>query len=179
MEVSWPGDFGEVHTRIVERMKRVLQEDTVYPYLKPNAQKRLDVARHVARNTGMLEHSLVHLGGYTWCLFPWLGTRSFRTLRRMIASEARRFGIMGIEYEGCYFIRFRMTKGSDFELMDALNRVALEGIDPNSLVGSSEIPVYEKYDHYIPADLLRFAYASDKLNPIEAGQRIREIFAEY
>ena len=75
MEVSWPGDYGEIHTRIVERMKKVLQEDTVYPYLKPNAQKRLEIARHVARNTGMTEHSLIHLGGYSWCLFPWLGTR--------------------------------------------------------------------------------------------------------
>ena len=58
MEVSWPGDYGEVHTRIAERMRQVLREDTVYPYLKPNAQKRLEVARHVARNTGLTEHSL-------------------------------------------------------------------------------------------------------------------------
>ena len=85
MEVSWPGDYGEIHTKILERMRRVLAEDTIYPYLKPNAAHRLEVARHLARNTGMLEHSLVHLGGYSWCLFPWLGTRSFRTLRKYIA----------------------------------------------------------------------------------------------
>ncbi|MBR7098508.1 MAG: DEAD/DEAH box helicase [Clostridia bacterium] len=179
MEVSWPGDYGEVHTRIVERMKRVLEEDTVYPYLKPNAQKRLEVARHVARNTGMLEHSLVHLGGYTWCLFPWLGTRSFRTARRLIQSESKRFGINGVEYEGCYFIRFQMSKGSDYELMQALASRAEAGIDANSLVGSGEIPVFEKYDNYVPADLLRFAYATDKLNPIEAGERMKEIYQQF
>lgn len=179
MEVSWPGDYGEVHTRIVERMRQVLLEDTVYPYLKPNAQKRLDVARHVARNTGMTEHSLVHLGGYTWCLFPWLGTRSFRTVRRLIQSESRRFGITGVEYEGCYFIKFRMSGGNDYELMQALNQRAESGIDANALVGSGELPVYEKYDNYIPADLLRLAYATDKLNPDEAGERIREIFEQF
>ncbi len=179
MEVSWPGDYGEVHTRIVERMKQVLAEDTVYPYLKPNAQKRLDVARHVARNTGMTERSLVHLGGYTWCLFPWLGTRSFRTVRRLIQSESRRFGITGVEYEGCYFIKFRMSGGNDYELMQALNARAEQGIDANALVSSCELPVYEKYDHYIPADLLRAAYAEDKLNSKEAGARIQEIFKQF
>ena len=62
MEISWPGDFGEIHTKILRRMKQVLAEDTQYPYLKENAQKRLDLARRTARNSGMLEHSLVNLG---------------------------------------------------------------------------------------------------------------------
>ena len=66
MEISWPGDYREIHTRMLERMKQGLEEDTVYPYLKKNARKRLDVARRVARNTGMLKKSIVHLGGYMW-----------------------------------------------------------------------------------------------------------------
>lgn len=179
MEVSWPGDFGEVHTRIVERMKRVLREDVCYPYLKPNAQKRLEVARHVARNTGMLEHSLVHLGGYSWCLFPWLGTRSFRTVRKLLKQYANAFGINGIEYEGCYFISFKMTKGNDYDLMKVLAAEAERGIDAEALIASGEVPVFEKYDDCLPVDLLRRAYAADKLDPAEAGDRLKEIFREY
>ena len=179
MEVSWPGDYGEVHTRIAERMRQVLREDTVYPYLKPNAQKRLDVARHVARNTGLTEHSLIHLGGYSYCLFPWLGTRSFRTVRRLIQSRSGQFGITGVEYEGCYFIAFKMSKGSDFELMQSLADEARAGIDPERLVSSGEVPLFEKYDDYIPADLLRHSFAVDKLNAGEAGRRILEIWKEY
>ena len=180
MEVSWPGDFGEVHTRIVQRMRQVLTEDTVYPYLKPNAQKRLDVARHVARNTGMLEHSLVHLGGYSWCLFPWLGTRAFRTMRRLIARQGNAFGITGVEYEGCYFITFKMAKGNDYELISRLaEELRIHGLDAESLVSSGEVPVFEKYDDYIPADLLRHAYAVDKLAPAEVVKRIEEIEEEY
>ena len=179
MEVSWPGDFGEIHTRIVQRMKRVLEEDTVYPYLKPNAQKRLETARHVARNTGMLRHSLVHLGGFSWCLFPWLGTRSFRAMRKVLARHASAFGITGIEYEGSNFITFKMSKGNDYELITALaDEVRARGIDPEELVGSGEIPVFEKYDDYVPADLLRHAYATDKLNANEAAARILEIETE-
>ncbi|MBQ2735690.1 MAG: DEAD/DEAH box helicase [Clostridia bacterium] len=180
MEVSWPGDYGEVHTRIVQRMRQVLLEDTVYPYLKPNAQKRLETARHVARNTGMLEHSLVHLGGYSWCLFPWLGTRAFRTMRRLIARQGAKFGITGVEYEGCYFITFKMQKGNDYELIAHLaEELRMRGLDPEELVSSGEAPVFEKYDDYIPADLLRHAYAVDKLNPAEVTRRITEIEEEY
>ncbi|MBE6628225.1 MAG: DEAD/DEAH box helicase [Ruminococcaceae bacterium] len=180
MEVSWPGDYGEVHTRIVERMKQVLAEDTVYPYLKPNAQKRLEIARHVARNTGMIKHSLVHLGGYSWCLFPWLGTRSFRAMRRMISQMSGRFRISGIEYEGCYFITFKMQSGNDYELITALAKAAEEGaLTGERLVSGSEAPVFEKYDDYIPPSLLRHAYATDKLDVSEAIQRVFEIEEEF
>ena len=34
---AWMGTGGDIHGKIVERMKRVLQEDTIYTYLQPNA----------------------------------------------------------------------------------------------------------------------------------------------
>lgn len=180
MEVSWPGDLGEIHTRILQRMRQVLAEDTVYPYLKPNAQKRLEVARHVARNTGMLRHSLVHLGGYSWCLFPWLGTRGFRAMRKTLAKHAAAFGITGIEYEGSCFITFKMSRGNGEALISAMaDTVRAYGIDAEALVSGGEIPVFEKYDDYVPSDLLRHAYAVDKLNTAEVEARLLEIEREY
>ncbi len=180
MEISWSGDFGEIHTRILQRMRQILTEDTVYPYLKENAQKRLEQARKTARNTGMLSHSLVHLGGYSWCLFPWLGTRSFRTLRKFIQHNAKENNISGIEFEGCYYITFKMEKVTDLNFIThMLNRVERDGIDTNALVESGEIPVFEKYDNFIPYELLRRAYAADKLHADEAELTIKNIFEEY
>lgn len=179
MEISWPGDYGEIHTRILERMKQVLEEDTVYPYLKKNARKRLDVARRVARNTGMLKNSIVHLGGYTWCLFPWLGTRSFRTLRKFIAKNGAKFRLSGMEYEGCYYMTFKMERGDGSELISYLNaKAAKEGIDKGALVSASECPVFEKYDDLVPSELLRDAYMADRLRTDEAVKRLAEIAAE-
>ena len=180
MEVSWPGDFGEIHTKILKRMRRILEEDTVYPYLKPNAQKRIEVARHVARNTGMLEHSLVSLGGYTWCLFPWLGTRSFRTLRKFIARNASLCKISNLEFEGCYYMTFRMERGNDYDLISHLAGIAeTDGIDCNALVQSGEVPIFEKYDEHVPGELLRKAYAADRLRADEAEARLAEMLSEY
>ena len=174
MEVSWPGDYGEIHTKILQRMQKVLTEDTVYPYLKSNAAHRLAVARHLARNTGIGEHSLLHLGGSTWCLFPFLGTRSFRTLRRVLTFNARELGISGIEFDGCYYITFRM-EGTREEFLAALARVFARGIDCEKLVGAAEHPLFDKFDPFIPGDLLRRAYDADRLCAEEVKTRLEYI----
>lgn len=180
MEISWPGDYGEIHTRILEKMKEVLFSDAEYPYLKPGAKKRLEAARHLAKNTAMSERSLVHLGGYTWCLFPWLGTRSFRTLRKFIAKRAPELRVSNIEFEGCYYVTFRMEGTSDYGFISSLAHEAqTRGIKCEELVGATEAPIFEKYDSYVPAELLRRAYAADKLRPDEAEKRLAEILDEY
>ena len=177
MEISWPGDYGEIHTQILERMRRVLQEDTVYPYLKPNAAHRLEVARRLARNTGVGERMLLHLGGSTWCLFPFLGTRSFRTLRRFLTRNAGALGISGIEFEGCRYISFHM-QGEREDFLTRLATLSAGGIDRFSLVFDSEQPLFDKYDAFIPGELLRSAYAQDRLCPEEAEMRIAELLRE-
>ncbi len=175
MEVSWPGDFGEIHTKIQERMRRVLQEDTIYPYLKENAVQRLQNARHVARNTGMLEHSLIHLGGFNWCLFPWLGTRSFRTCRKYLKKYANELGVSSIEFEGCNYMTFKLDTQDGNEWLSRLaDKVRAQGIDCDALMEHGEIPIFEKYDDCIPAELLRRSYATDRLRADEVTTRVSE-----
>ena len=50
---------GDIHNKIVERMKRVLQEDTIYTYLQPNAQQLLSDARNYARENGLLDSKML------------------------------------------------------------------------------------------------------------------------
>lgn len=176
MEVAWPGDFGEVHTRILERMRQVLCEDTEYPYLKEGALKRLRVARNVARNTGLTEHCILPLGGSTWAFFPWLGTRSFRTLRRYLKQNAGKFRLTGLEFEGCYYMTFKLEDGDGPSLIRYLSEKAdKEGVNLEDLIGKNEAPIYEKYDECIPSVLLRKAYRDDKLRSDEFIPRLREI----
>ena len=52
------------------------------------------------------------------------------------------------------------------------------GIDTYSLVGTTEMPVFEKYDGYLPGELLRKAYAEDKLRADEVCKRLDEIAKE-
>ena len=173
MEVSWPGGYGEIHTRILERMREVLREDTEYPYLKPNALHRLRAARAVARKCGMTSHDILSLGGSSWVYFPWLGTRAFRTMRRFIQRNSEPFGLSGLEFEGCAYMTFKLERGSGDELLRHLAAAASEGINPATLVGESEAPAFGKYDACLPPELLRRAYIADHLSCDEVAVRLK------
>ena len=87
---------GDIHTRILERMYRVLQEQKIYPYLMRHAVCRLEEARETFRKSGMEHRPLVHLGGNMWALFPWLGSYSFLALERFLKIRcARRLELKG------------------------------------------------------------------------------------
>ena len=168
MEISWPGDSGEIHTEILRRMREVLFEDVTYPYLMENAKERLASARHTARAVGMDKSPFLAFSDTSGCLFPWLGTRAFRTLKRFLQAHASVLGISNIASFGCCYITFKMTPGTkEVFLFNLLSLIRKEGIDPLSLIPPGETPISDKYDDYIPAELLRRGYAEDKLSPDE------------
>ncbi|MBR3998833.1 MAG: ATP-dependent helicase, partial [Clostridia bacterium] len=135
----------------------------------------LRVARAVARNTGLTESCILPLGGYTWALFPWLGTRSFRTLRRYLVRNAGPFKLTGMDFEGCYYMTFKLEGGRGDDMMRMITgKIAENGIDLDALISPTEAPVFEKYDEYIPSELLRKAYREDKLRDDEILKRVYE-----
>ena len=51
------------------------------------------------------------------------------------------------------------------------NIIERDGVDPDELVFDGECPVFDKFDDYIPPELLRLAYAEDRLSPSEFKER--------
>ena len=224
-----PAYFGEVagdiHTHVLERMQRVLAEDTQYMYLMGNAQARLEEARHVARASGLVTGPacpagvlpagaahlprqtaqgavwgedpadwqdagatspgdvrgnealmrssdagefpyaaaaslaegdwLINLGGDTWALFPWLGTYAFLALERLIKIKcAPRLGIKGIDSARPYYIQFRMAAERD-DFLQVVQQETLALADPMELVYPEEVPIFDKYDEFVPESLVR------------------------
>ena len=168
MEISWPGDSGEIHTKLLLAMRDVLFNGKDYAFLGDNARERLNKARRVAKNARMDENMLVFLGGQSWVLFPWLGTRSFRTLKRFLQKYASELGISDIQSEGCCYITFKAKQdaGNNF-LFTVRSILERDGIDTFSLVNEGECPVFDKFDEYIPPEILRDAYAIDRLRADE------------
>ena len=72
---------------------------------------------------------------------------------------------------------FRMEKGTPNGLVTALYDLSCNIGDPISLVGVGECPIFEKFDDMIPAELLRTAYAEDKLDLPCALRRIGEQYS--
>ena len=105
-------------------------------------------------------------------LFPWLGTRSFRTLRRYLAKYAGELGISDIRAEGCYYITFKASPDAGKTFMFTLRAIIeRDGVNTEELVGDGECPIFDKYDDFIPPELLREAYAKDRLRADEIYER--------
>ncbi|MCD8396652.1 MAG: DEAD/DEAH box helicase [Lachnospiraceae bacterium] len=158
-----PAYFGEVpgdiHTRILERMLGVLCEEKSYPYLMKNARIRLAAARTSAKNAGLGERSLICLGGSMYALFPWLGTYAFLALERFLKLTCgKRLGIKGVDSSRPYFIQFVMTV-SEREFWTILREELNQPIDPMSLVYPREVPIFDKYDEYLPEVLVKKGFA--------------------
>ena len=150
---------GDIHTRILERMYRVLSEDLSYPYLMPHAVCRLADARDTFRKSLMSERPLVHLGGKMWALFPWLGSYAFLALERFLKLRcARRLGMKGLNSSRPYYMQFTLQV-SEAEFYEIVCEEAERELDPLELVYPKENPVFEKYDEFVPEELVRKGFA--------------------
>ncbi len=174
MKISWPGDSGEIHTRILEKMREVLTGEEEYPYLLPNAKERLRKARQLARNTGLCKKSFLSLWGDSFVFFPWLGTRAFRTVKRILQRGCGgRIVLSKIESGGCYYLTFRMENKTPADLIGALEEYLEAGeFSLSSLISKTEYPVFDKYDAYLPQKLLQKAYAENYLEVQEVEDKI-------
>lgn len=162
---------GDIHTHVLERMKAVLAEQRDYPYLCDNARVRLMHARTIAANAGITRQPLINLGGDTWALFPWLGSYAFLALERVIKLRMpAKLGIKGVDVSRPYYLQFRMRAGAE-EFLDELRSVVAQEFDPLELVYPAEVPVFDKYDEYVPAELVRKGFAYGVLDI--AGMRER------
>ncbi len=163
---------GDIHTRILERMYRVLAEAQTYPYLMRHAVSRLQEARETFQKSGMQNQPLVHLGGKMWALFPWLGTYAFITLERFLKIRcAKRLGLKGLSPSRPYWMQFTMQVGeADFYRIVA--EEAVRPFDPLELVYPNENPVFEKYDEFVPEELVRKGFALGVLDFESVKKRV-------
>lgn len=150
---------GDLHTKILTRMRRVLQEDRQYPYLMKNAVARLEQARFTAAHSGAADKTLINLGANMWCLLPWVGTYTFLTMERFLKIKcADRLGLRNLDSARPFFIQFTM-KADESAFFRVLAEEIRKPIDPMELVYPKELPLFDKYDEYLPEELVKKGFA--------------------
>lgn len=172
--VSWRGGMGNIHTKILQRMKRVLVEDVEYPYLQNNARERLKITRKLAQNTGLDRHHIIQSNDNTYCIFPWAGTLAYRTLERALNSFGREsLDIKSLGGVSPYFITLKLSKSYPEELYKKLAEFCVQDLTADDLVAPNEAPKIQKYDEFIPNSLLRKVFVNDYLDVLELQQLIQ------
>ncbi len=166
---------GDIHPKVLQQMRKILAEERQYPYLMKNAAARLSETRAMAEAAGLPDKQLINLGAKTYCLFPWTGSYAFLALERFLRLKcASRLGLKNIDSVRPYYIQFSMDV-SEGDFYQILAEEAAKDFDPLDLLYPKEVPVFDKYDEYLPDDLVRKEFAYSVLDLTEMRRAIGEI----
>lgn len=166
---------GDIHPKVLQQMRKILAEERQYPYLMKNAAARLSETRAMAQAAGLPDKQLINLGAKTYCLFPWTGSYAFLALERFLRLKcASRLGLKNFDSVRPYYIQFSMDV-SEGEFYQILAEEAAKDFAPLDLLYPKEVPVFDKYDEYLPDDLVRKEFAYSVLDLAEMRRTIGEI----
>jgi ATP-dependent Lhr-like helicase len=160
----WRGGGGEVHNRVVERMRQALEEERDYPYLTQRAKGRLAAARLYARERGVSRRGCLQNGDRGVLFLPWAGTRQVRTWSAIFRKPSlrERLGVLDVALDNGYAFAIG-TELEAQEFLERLNRAMQEIPDARAIVEEGKAPYCDKYDALLPKGLLAKQYASNML----------------
>lgn len=171
--IYWRGGSGTIHTRILQRMRQVLLENTEYSYLQKNAIRRLQEVRQLTQNAGLDKQNILLLENNKCCIFPWMGTVAYRTLERLLNSFCREsLEISSIGGINPYYLTLKLGKDKFSSVYPEISSLCEQRITAEYLVSHAEAPELQKYDKFIPHELLRKAFVNDYLDMEELRQQI-------
>ena len=164
VDTLWLGAGGDIHTSVVQKMREVLSESTIYPYLSPQAVNRLERARRLARESGLLKQVVIPAGGDSLYVLPWVGSKSFRTLERLMKHNlSKKLALRSVvPMEPYYFVV--SGKVDERTLLAEIMSECRTAEDASALLAEDEAPYLGKYDEFVAPPLIREAFAVDGLD---------------
>lgn len=171
---AWQGTGGDIHQKIVHRMKLVLQENVIYPYLQPNAKKLLEDARQYVADNGLLDSEVFPCGEKSFFIVPWSGTKEIRTIAKLLSCGLKQK--LKIYSVSSSFYYLQVTSDLNYEeFLSEFHKCTLNENDPDIVLPKEQTPKVDKYDYMVPESLLRSAYLYNQMKIPETAQIINDI----
>lgn len=171
---SWSGNGGDIHAKVVQRMKQVLLENTIYPYLRPNAQKLLSDARAYARESGLLRSQILPCGDRSFFLCPWTGTKEIRTIAKLLSCGLKEYLDIFSVASSHYYLQVISGLGAE-ECIRRFRELKIDVDNPDMVLPKGKTPKVDKYDPMVPEDLLRSAFLHNQMDVSGAVQILMDI----
>ena len=165
---SGPG--GDIHPRVRQVMRALLEQNEPIAYLDPTASTLLAQARSTARESGLLRDPFLQDGLDTiW--FTWNGSKIQRTLWAL----GKITGTFTIVDEAVALV-FEKTP---IERVKEIYQAFLTNC-PEAVALAMQFPwrVVEKYERYLSDDLTAELFARERMDLVGALEKIREIRAD-
>lgn len=160
------GEAAPLHDRLVEEIQSVYRGDDVPVYLDETAKRHLAEGRAAFLEFGLTERSLVEWDGRTY-LFPWKGSRKLDSLR------------LALRAHDCICDQGRIAISVSGRSAEAIAETlrALADAPPSAerLAALAENLQSQKYDRFLSEDLLRRAFAANRVEADAVGDMCRDL----
>jgi ATP-dependent Lhr-like helicase len=162
-KTPFSGESGDIHPVVAQRMLGVLRSEESYPMLHRDAQLLLDAARKLFRSCHLDHRPLIVKPGCCQ-FFPWTGGVGFRTLQLCAAKEQIQTSRepLSITYH-C----------NEEKLLAHLARITRLDFDPVELASLIAQKSVEKFDDYLPDDILDELNAQRRISLSDAAAACR------
>lgn len=111
-----------------------------------------------------------------WYLLPWAGTYPFLAMERFLKIKCGdRLGLKNFDSARPYYMQFTM-KVSENDFYRIVKEEIQKPFDPLELVYPKELPLFDKYDEYLPEELVRKGFAYGVLDIAGIHYRTLHLF---
>lgn len=170
----WHGSGPRIHSKVIQKIRSILVDTTIYPYLLSEARERLEFARETARSEGITSQSVIEQREGEFLILPWTGTRAFETILAVLEFQGVALGRVRRPF--WFQVRAAGNQSPD-DIRKCLQskihslrsaRDLLESFDERMLMNG-------KYDRFVPTNLLIQAAESDWLDLDSARQAMNRL----
>lgn len=152
--IYWRGNVIGIDTKIVKKVKDILESDENYIYLRPNAVNRLNLFRNIYKKSNL---KLVNeLAENLYIIFPWLGTKELTTFKYCLLEN----GLKIKELHDYYIIV--QFGGTIDELKNIIYGIKHNKQDKYKMKINDSVNC--KFEQYIPVELLEKQYIEDYID---------------
>lgn len=150
------GNGGEIHDRVVSKMKEILGSPASYPYMDSVAVSLLADARQAYADLKLDMQSIIPYGNGA-LIFPWVGTKKLQTL--MLAFLARNFEAASFGHS--IEIQNVGPTGTEAFLQELATGNTPTG---EAIAARLAKPNIAKFDHHLSSDLMTKVTLAERLD---------------
>lgn len=161
----------EIHTKILRKIKEILNSSNHYTYLSERCIERLDSMRNCAKQSKMATDMVTVLSKNCYAILPWIGTRQICAMYFALANKG-----YSVQNED-YFLVIKTSKRKALLEKDVADIIA-DPPNKHEFKLPQDIQVPFKYNNFIPAELLKKQFVEDFIDldgmikdiPVSNGQ---------
>lgn len=159
---KWNGTGGDIHTKIVQKMRDILDSDEEYPYLLDSSRSLLDRARNTAKKLNIINEPIIKGKYQTIYICPWVGTKEIKTMNYLF-NGAFKFDLSIIKtLQHNHYLQIETPLNVE-EIKYKLRSLKIHKEEVDNIILTNRVPELDKYDYMIPNNLLKKAFTHNYL----------------